>query len=359
VSGWVIRPGAATASRDSQHVFVNGRYVRDKLIVHALKEAYRDVLHHQLNPAYCLFISLPPEGVDVNVHPAKTEIRFRDSRGVHQFLFHAVERLLAAPAAAGEAGTVSPTPEMSVAASAFAATTPWQTSMPLQVSPLQVNEAMAFYTPLATNESNSAPQVQDAAHDAPPLGYAIAQLHGVYVLAQNAQGLVLVDMHAAHERVVYEKLKTALDARAVPAQTLLIPVALSVDARDVAEISPHLDGLRDIGFDVSITSPTSVAVRSVPWLLKNADPVELTRAVLHEVAEFGVVRLLAERRNELLATLACHGAVRANRHLALPEMNALLREMEATERAGQCNHGRPTWFQVSLKELDAMFMRGR
>jgi len=362
VSGWVIRPGAATASRDSQHVYVNGRYVRDKLIVHALKEAYRDVLHHQLNPAYCLFISLPPDGVDVNVHPAKTEIRFRDSRGVHQFLFHAVERLLAAPAASGEAGAVLPEPAMSVAASPFGV--PRQTMMPLQISPLQVNEAMAFYAPLAAYQSNSAsldsPAASaEAAHDAPPLGYAIAQLHGVYVLAQNAQGLVLVDMHAAHERVVYEKLKAALDSRAVPAQTLLIPVVLSVDARDVAEISPHLDGLRDIGFDVSITSPTSVAVRSVPWLLKNADPVELTRAVLHEVAEFGVVRLLAERRNELLATLACHGAVRANRHLAVAEMNALLREMEATERAGQCNHGRPTWFQVSLKELDAMFMRGR
>ena len=353
LSGWVIRPGAASSGRDSQHVFVNGRYVRDKLIVHALKEAYRDVLHHQLNPAYCLFIELPPETVDVNVHPAKTEIRFRDSRGVHQFLYHAVERLLGAPAAAG-GGRV---------AVAVPAPRPPAGGAPQQaVMPLQVAEAMAFYAlldqgPESLAASAAAPLPDDA--DAPPLGYALAQLHGVYVLAQNAQGLVVVDMHAAHERVVYEKLKSALDARAVPAQTLLIPVALTVDARDVAEIGPHLAALAGIGFELSVTSPTSVAVRSVPWLLKDADPVELTRAVLAEVAEFGVARLLVERRNELLATLACHGAVRANRHLTLPEMNALLREMEATERAGQCNHGRPTWFQLSLKELDAMFMRGR
>jgi DNA mismatch repair protein MutL len=361
VSGWVIRPGAATASRDSQHVFVNGRYVRDKLIVHALKEAYRDVLHHQLNPAYCLFISLPPDAVDVNVHPAKTEIRFRDSRGVHQFLFHAVERLLSAPVTGSAVPEAPGTPTAPGFRPGFVAQQ--QASMPLQV-----NEAMAFYAPLqgaglrgqdSGEEGAPAAQPLPDGIDAPPLGYALGQLHGVYVLAQNAQGLVLVDMHAAHERVVYEKLKTALDARAVPAQTLLIPVALTVDARDAAEISPHLTSLREIGFELSVTSPTSVAVRSVPWLLKNADPVELTRAVLREVAEFGVARLLAERRNELLATLACHGAVRANRHLTLPEMNALLREMEATERGGQCNHGRPTWFQVSLRELDAMFMRGR
>ena len=358
VSGWVIRPSAATGSRDNQHVFVNGRYVRDKLIVHALKEAYRDVLHHQLNPAYCLFISLPPDGVDVNVHPAKTEIRFRDSRGVHQFLFHAVERLLSTPV---EAGMTDAALSSGLDASSLNAYgTPQQTLMPLQV-----NEAMAFYAPLSaaplaqSGALGTSPLVDAATGDAPPLGYALAQLHGVYVLAQNTQGLVLVDMHAAHERVVYEKLKTALDARAVPAQALLIPVALTVDARDLAEIAPHLDKLSEIGFELTITSPTSVAVRSVPWLLKNADPVELTRAVLHEVAEFGVVRLLAERRNELLATLACHGAVRANRHLTIPEMNALLREMEATDRAGQCNHGRPTWFQISIKELDAMFMRGR
>ena len=353
LSGWVIRPGAATTSRDSQHVFVNGRYVRDKLIVHALREAYRDVLHHQLNPAYCLFITLPPDLVDVNVHPAKTEIRFRDSRGVHQFLFHAVERLLSAPVEADVAATHG---DRAFAPPPAGYAPPRQTLMPLQVS-----EAMAFYAPLGqgADPQGQTPGHESSAVDAPPLGYALAQLHGVYVLAQNAQGLVLVDMHAAHERVVYEKLKTALDARAVPAQALLIPVALTVDASDLAEMASHLDTLREIGFELSITSPTSVVVRSVPWLLKQADPVELTRAVLREIAEFGVARLLAERRNELLATLACHGAVRANRHLTIPEMNALLREMEATERAGQCNHGRPTWFQVSLKELDAMFMRGR
>ncbi|MEQ1662392.1 MAG: DNA mismatch repair endonuclease MutL [Thiobacillus sp.] len=361
VQGWVIRPSAATASRDNQHVFVNGRYVRDKLIVHALREGYKDVLHHQLNPAYCLFIELPPDSVDVNVHPAKTEIRFRDSRGVHQFLYHAVERVLAAPAQADMAAISSPLqPTVSPR---------WQASMPLQV-----NEAMALYAPLMP--SGNPPLAHDVFSagfdtrgtplgsareqaDMPPLGYALAQLHGVYVLAQNAQGLVLVDMHAAHERVVYEKLKQALDTRAVPSQTLLIPVAITADARDVAEIEPHLDRLNAIGFELSITSPTSVAVRAVPWLLKDADPVELTRTLLHEVAEYGVARLLAERRNELLATLACHGAVRANRHLTVPEMNALLRDMEATERAGQCNHGRPTWFPISLKELDAMFMRGR
>ena len=362
VSGWVIRPSAATGSRDHQHVFVNGRYVRDKLIVHALKEAYRDVLHHQLNPAYCLFISLPPEGVDVNVHPAKTEIRFRDGRSVHQFLFHAVERMLSAPVDTESAEAALDSRQGTALLQAYGA--PQQVNMPLQV-----NEAMAFYAPLTAQPPSGSGMTDSfvsdafpasaAAGDSPPLGYALAQLHGVYVLAQNAQGLVLVDMHAAHERVVYEKLKTALDARAVPAQSLLIPVALTVDARDLAEIAPHLEQLGEIGFALSITSPTSVAVRSVPWLLKNADPVELTRAVLHEVAEFGVVRLLAERRNELLATLACHGAVRANRHLTLPEMNALLREMEATDRAGQCNHGRPTWFQISIKELDGMFMRGR
>jgi DNA mismatch repair protein MutL len=351
VSGWVVRPTGAEAVRAGQYVFVNGRYVRDRLIVHALKEAYRDVLHHQLNPAYCLFLELPPEAVDVNVHPAKTEIRFRDGRAVHQFLLHAVERLFAVPA------TGPAIPPVQAAASAWRA--PQQAPMPLQVA-----EAVAFYAPLGEAPGSVTPPVAErmaegAPGEVPPLGYALAQLHGIYVLAQNPQGLVLVDMHAAHERVVYEKLKAALDARAVPAQRLLIPVALSLDAAVIGEIAAHLDALADIGFEVSVTAPTAVAVRAIPWLLKDADPVELTRTVLAEVAEFGIARLLAERRNELLATLACHGAVRANRQLTLPEMNALLRDMEATERAGQCNHGRPTWRQFALKELDALFMRGR
>ncbi len=345
VSGWIIRPSAATASRDQQFCFVNGRHVRDKLIAHALREAYRDVLHHQLQPGYCLFISLPPERVDVNVHPAKTEIRFRDSRAVHQFLFHAAERVLARKTEVEAPALPKPMPQYSQ---------PTQAAMQLKVA-----EALAFYGGgIAGNETRQE-EPASGEPDTPPLGYAMGQLHGVYVLAQNAQGLVLVDMHAAHERVVYEKLKAALDAKRVPAQTLLIPVSLTVDARDVAGIEPYLDQMAGIGFELSIASPTAVVVRSIPWLLKDADPVELTRTLLHEVAEYGVARLLEERRNELLATLACHGAVRANRKLTLPEMNALLREMEATERSGQCNHGRPTWFAIGMNELDAMFMRGR
>jgi DNA mismatch repair protein MutL len=344
VAGLLLRPSAASASASQQYCFVNGRHVRDKLIAHALREAYRDVLHHQLQPGYCLFIDLPPEGVDVNVHPAKTEVRFRDSRGVHQFLFHAAERALA-----GKAEPRAPRSEPGRAPYV----PPTQTAMPLRVA-----EALAFYGD-APLPAAAAPQALPDDSAPPPLGYALGQLHGVYVLAQNAQGLVLVDMHAAHERVVYEKLKAALDARLIPAQSLLVPVSVSADAREVAAIEDHLEALSAIGFALSIASPTTVVVRSIPALLKDADPVELTRALLGAVATYGVSRLLEERRNALLATLACHGAVRANRRLGLAEMNALLREMEATERAGQCNHGRPTWFQITLKELDAMFMRGK
>lgn len=390
LTGLAALPAYSRSGRDAQYVFVNGRFVRDKLIAHALREAYRDVLHHDRHPAYALFFRLPPEGVDVNVHPAKTEVRFRDGRGVHQFLFHAIERALSGSAAESREGvhrvpganSIPPSPlyqgghlsnpldkggrpqgggiygggeqgepgDFRVARSAGGF--PSQSSIPLQAS-----ESQAFYDALYRT-----PSVEESAAsletDAYPLGYALGQLHGIYVLAQNSKGLVVVDMHAAHERVVYEKLKCALDARAVPTQALLIPVTVTADERDVAAIGDHAEALQDIGFDIHPIAANTVAVRAVPALLKDADPLALTRDLLREIREYGVSRLITERRNELLSTLACHGAVRANRKLTIPEMNALLREMEATERAGQCNHGRPTWFQLGMGDLDKWFRRG-
>ena len=359
LTGMAALPAYSKSGRDAQYVFVNGRFVREKVVAHALREAYRDILHHDRHPAYALFLNMPPEGVDVNVHPAKTEVRFRDSRGVHQFLFHAIERALSGSAAESReavhempATMSSPFPPMPYRREEKGAErAPAQSAIQLQA-----REALAFYETLS-RETEAVTDVEEAVHDY-PLGFALGQLHGIYVLAQNARGLVLVDMHAAHERVVYEKLKSALDAQRVPTQTLLIPVTVTADERDVAAIGDHHDALAGIGFDIHPIAANAVAVRAVPALLKDADPLALTRDLLREIREYGVSRLITERRNELLGTLACHGAVRANRRLSIPEMNALLREMEATERAGQCNHGRPTWFQVSLADLDKWFRRG-
>jgi DNA mismatch repair protein MutL len=349
-------------------VFVNGRYVRDKVIAHALREAYRDVLHHDRHPAFALFLSLPPESVDVNVHPAKTEVRFRDSRAVHQFLFHAMERSLSGGAAQGADSTVH---RASLGAtgisSAFRGVSEGNaTEQRAWVSPVQApikletREALAFYDAMARSADRVGAETATESEpgSAYPLGFALGQLQGIYVLAQNSKGLVVVDMHAAHERVVYEKLKMALDAKAVPTQTLLIPVTVQADERDVAAIAEENDVLKAIGFELSPIAGNAVAVRAIPALLQDADPLELTRELLQEIREYGVTRLVTGRQHELLSTLACHGSVRANRKLTVPEMNALLREMEATERAGQCNHGRPTWFQISLADLDKMFRRG-
>ncbi len=380
VFGHCALPTHSRAKNDAQYCYVNGRFVRDKLLSHALREAYQDLLHGSRFPAYCVFLEIDPTAVDVNVHPAKTEVRFRDSRAVHQFVFHAVQRTLAASQATHSANnaTIAAAPSANVGATAFptpadradaarpgfAATARpsfghWA---PRQQSLSAGEPASAAYLAFA-GAARSAPTETPASAAAPadeaPLGYALAQLHGVYILAQNARGLIVVDMHAAHERIVYEKLKAALDARRIATQALLIPAVFAADALDVAAAEEHAETLAELGFDVAPMGPTQLAVRAVPALLQAADPAALARALLGELREHGSSQLLTARRNELLATMACHGAVRANRQLAVAEMNALLRQMEETDRADQCNHGRPTWTQVSLADLDRLFLRGR
>lgn len=340
-------PARARASRDEQYCFVNGRFVRDRLIAHAIRQAYQDVLHHEQYPSFVLFLEIDPTQVDVNVHPTKTEVRFRDARGVHQFVFHALNKALAGAVAGAETGR-SP---VTAPAPAFTAQPARQAAMALAAA-----EPAAFYETLF---GKSTPDVPLPDAEEAPLGFALAQLGGVYVLAQNRHGLVIVDMHAAHERIMYEKLKGALDQREIPMQPLLVPVTFPAQPLDVSTVEEHGAVLRTIGFDIAAASSSSLIVRAVPALLADADARRLASDVLRELREYGASRVLTERRNELLATMACHAAVRANRKLAVPEMNGLLREMEATERSGQCNHGRPTWHQVSLAELDKLFMRGR
>ncbi len=344
LTGYAALPAYSRARGDTQYFFVNGRFVRDKLLSHAVREAYADILHGQRHPAYVLFLEIDPQGVDVNVHPAKTEVRFRDGRAVHQFVFHALQRALAAPLAHAVTAS-SAQPEMPASADASRQQT------------LAVEQPQAAYFDFA-QQGAQPPMPAAQAGAAPPLGYALAQLHGVYILAQNAAGLVLVDMHAAHERILYEKLKTALDDR--PAmQPLLVPVVLSASGEEAAAAETHADALGRLGFEVAAAGPRELVVRAVPALLTSARIPDLVRALLADMDKFGASRAAAEHRNELLATMACHGAVRANRALTLPEMNALLRQMEDTERADQCNHGRPTWTQLSMDELDRLFLRGR
>ena len=362
VFGHCALPAHSRARSDAQYCYVNGRFVRDKLLSHALREAYQDMLHGNRFPAYCIFIEIDPATVDVNVHPAKTEVRFRDSRAVHQFVFHAVQRTLSSPLS-GIAAEAPPAPPVETGRPNFGNWAPRQES--LGISEPAVASYLAFAQsarPTSTSSAQSTYTSMPAvptANETPPLGYAVAQLHGIYILAQNAQGMIVVDMHAAHERILYEKLKNALDSHQIATQALLIPAVFSADALAVAAAEEHADALRELGFDLAPMGPTQLAVRGVPSLLQAADPAELARTLLAELREHGVTQLLAARRNELLATMACHGAVRARRQLSIPEMNALLRQMEETERADQCNHGRPTWTALSMAELDKLFLRGR
>ncbi|WP_114239442.1 DNA mismatch repair endonuclease MutL [Dyella sp. C9] len=375
LSGWVGLPTASRSQADSQYFYVNGRLVRDRIVAHAVRQAYADVLFHGRHPAFVLYLELDPVGVDVNVHPAKHEVRFREQRLVHDFLFRTLHEALA-QTRAGQVGApaqeaapmampayrMSPSPASAAAPAWPNAFSQSRLSLGVREEPLAdyaalLGETAAPQAPLAF--AANAPMPERSDDEAPPLGFAIAQLKSIYILAENAHGLVLVDMHAAHERITYEKLKSGRACSNLRSQMLLVPLNVSVSAKEAAAAEEHADALAEWGLELSRSGPSGVVVRRIPALLEGADVAQLCRDVLAELAQHGSSRRLQELENELLATMACHGSVRAGRRLTQPEMNALLREMEATERSGQCNHGRPTWTQLSLAELDKLFLRGR
>jgi DNA mismatch repair protein MutL len=372
--GWVGLPTASRSQADRQYFFVNRRLVRDKVVAHAVRQAYADVLFHGRHAAFVLFLDVDPQMVDVNVHPAKAEVRFRESRLVHDFLYRTLHEALAHTRAGGVGGVAAPTSELaSVHSNDGATRASW--SAPMQSGlRLGASEPMAAYAALyggfsssASAPANALPAldtgagVEPAAHasDAPPLGFAIAQLHGVYVLAQNAEGLIVVDMHAAHERITYERLKADQACGAIPSQMLLVPMSLGVSQREADAAEAHAAQLAGLGIELTRSGPQRITIRRIPLVLEGADVEGLMRDVLAEFAVHESSRRLEEVQNEILSTMACHGSVRANRRLSIAEMNALLRQMEATDRSAQCNHGRPTWVYMSMVDLDRLFKRGQ
>ncbi|KPP99836.1 DNA mismatch repair endonuclease MutL [Marinobacter sp. HL-58] len=397
--GWVALPTFSRSQADLQYFFVNGRVIRDRLVAHAVRQAYRDVLYNNRHPAFVLYLEVDPANVDVNVHPTKHEVRFRDGRLVHDFIFRTLHKALAdvrpddhlrgavAQSHGRESGGMSdgygaqfamsgvnprPAPDP-FAASAGQSPTGYSGGQPPAQHEWQARDQMAFYQSLnqgggvggqaAVAETGditvAAPTPPQDSADEPPLGYAIAQLHGIYILAQSRQGMIVVDMHAAHERITYERMKRALEAQDLKSQPLLVPVSLAVSQKEAALAETHGEELFQLGLRVERIGPETLAVRQVPALLRGADTEQLVRDVLSDLIENGESDRVEAVTHELLGTMACHGSVRANRQLTIPEMNTLLRDMEATERSGQCNHGRPTWTVVTLSELDKLFLRGR
>ncbi|MBL3555037.1 MULTISPECIES: DNA mismatch repair endonuclease MutL [Marinobacter] len=397
--GWVALPTFSRSQADLQYFFVNGRVIRDRLVAHAVRQAYRDVLYNNRHPAFVLYLEVDPSNVDVNVHPTKHEVRFRDGRLVHDFIFRTLHKALAdvrpddhlrgavaqshgRESAGGPGGygtqvamsDVNPQPAPDPFASSngqdVGGFTGGQRSPQLE---WQARDQMAFYQSLnqgggvdrqpamadAGEVAVASPTPPQSSGDEPPLGYAIAQLHGIYILAQGRQGMIVVDMHAAHERITYERMKRALEAQDLKSQPLLVPVSLAVSQKEAALAETHAEELLQLGLRVERIGPETLAVRQVPALLRGADTEQLVRDVLSDLIENGESDRVEAVTHELLGTMACHGSVRANRQLTIPEMNALLRDMEATERSGQCNHGRPTWTVVTLSELDKLFLRGR
>ena len=360
-------PDAARSRADQQFCYVNGRYVRDKVLTHAVRSAYEDVLHGHRQPVYALYIEIDPTRVDVNVHPTKIEVRFRDSREVHQALRHAVEDSLARPRVAFDPGDSQGVTSNEYLQPQRSAVTPMYSAQPgirfEANGQHRVSDLGALWTSTALPITDFAPATSAPPVEEWPLGRALAQLQGIYILAENTQGLVIVDMHAAHERIVYERLKTQFQAAhahtGLIGQPLLIPVTFAATPQEVSTAETHVDTLSKLGMEITPFSAKTLAVRAVPTTLSQGNAADLARSVLAELAQHDASTVIHRAHDELLATMACHGAVRANRRLTLEEMNGLLRQMEATERSDQCNHGRPTWRQLKVSELDALFLRGR
>ena len=371
--GWIAQPTFSRSQADMQYFYVNGRIVKDRLVTHAVRQAYADVLFHGRHPAYVLFFECDPSIVDVNAHPGKHEVRFRQGRQVHDFLFRAIHKSLA-EVSAGDARSHdfqhftettttladdSPGTGFNPSAVNNRFTGQYQGGQPSQASmPFAIAEQRRSYTDFAPATGMQS-ILQDERQDMPALGFARAQLHGIYILAENAQGLVMVDMHAAHERITYERLKTAHEGAGIRSQPLLVPITMSVSAREAQLVEDASDVFSQLGFEVDRVADESIKLRQIPIVLSDSDVETLLRDVLSDLLTHGTSSRIQQEMNEILSTMACHGSVRANRKLTIEEMNALLRDMEATERSGQCNHGRPTWIQLTIAELDKLFMRGR
>ena len=369
--GWIAEPAFSRSQADQQYFFVNGRVVRDKLVSHAIRQAYQDVLFHGRHPAYVLYLDIDPVLVDVNVHPTKHEVRFREGRLVHDFLFRSIHQGLAAVRPGENRPEIVEQPLNSEGAGVPLASLSSSGATPAshfhsqsqQRMPLKVGEQMSAYAQLHPSYTTSAagmsvmPAVEEG--ETPPLGYALAQLHGVYILAQNESGMVIVDMHAAHERITYERMKQSMQGEGIKSQPLLVPINMAVSEREARLVEEQQSLFTEIGFELSSSGPQSVIIRQLPTILKEANAEQLVRDLLADLLMHGVTHRVENEINEILATMACHGSVRANRQLSIPEMNALLRDMEQTERSGQCNHGRPTWTQFSMGELDKLFLRGQ
>ncbi len=378
--GWVAQPTFSRSQADMQYFYVNGRVVKDRLVTHAIRQAYADVLFHGRHPAYVLFFECDPAMVDVNAHPGKHEVRFRQSRQIHDFLFRAIHKSLAdvkvddsnahdynhftgdsSGAATTAANPSSPSAQYDLSKSSFPSSqrSPSQSSLSFAVAEQQRAYANFVDVDSVQTSVNDKPDLNATPDDMPPLGFARAQLHGIYVLAENAHGLVLVDMHAAHERITYERLKTAHESDGIQSQPLLVPTIISVSSKEAQIVEDNNATFSQLGFEVDRVADESIKLRQIPVVLSNSDVETLLRDVLADLVTHGSSSRIEEAMNEILSTMACHGSIRANRKLTIEEMNALLRDMEITERSGQCNHGRPTWIQLSIAELDKLFMRGR